>query len=65
MTRFIFGLAAGCLIGAAVPAFATNTLTEHLTGWSVWEGRVLLCKDPVARQGLNEIRCPSSDSASG
>ena len=36
MTRFVFGLAAGCILGAAVPAFATNTLAEHLTGWTVW-----------------------------
>ncbi len=57
MKRFLFGLVAGCGIGSAAPAGALNTLEERLSGWSVWDGRVLLCRDPVAHQGVKEIHC--------
>jgi hypothetical protein len=63
MTRFLIGLLGGCIIGLAAPAVAMSTFAERLDGWSVWDGRVLLCKNPVVRHGVNEIRCQASDTA--
>ena len=65
MRRFLCGLFIGCIIASTAPALAVGTLKEHLIGWSVWEGRVLLCKDPVVHHGVNEIRCQPDDSAGG
>jgi hypothetical protein len=57
MARFVFGLVTGCIIAAAAPAPAMNTSEERLSNWTVWDGRVLLCKDPVVHYGVDEIRC--------
>ena len=57
MTRFLLGLAAGCIIGCATPVWAINTLEERLSGWSVWDGRVLLCRNPLVHHGVNELHC--------
>jgi len=65
MTRFLLGLVAGCIIAGAAPALALNTLEERLAGWSVWDGRVLLCRNPVAHQGIKEIHCQPASPDGG
>nr|WP_166181289.1 hypothetical protein [Altererythrobacter segetis] len=63
MRRFLFGLFVGCVLASTAPALAVSMLKERLIGWSVWEGRVLLCTNPVIHHGVNEIRCTSEGSA--